>query len=312
VIGIDVGGANLKVVTSDGVFLQYCPLWEESPLSAMLKTYATGEEEAAVVISGELADCFTTKMEGISFIVDAVQEVFPQARFYGTDAVFHDRAVPGLAAANWLVSADYLIAWHRGGLLVDFGSTTTDIIPLIDLSRLKGMTDLSRLQNDYLVYTGLLRTTIPALVRSVTLGGVPTRVCPEYFACSADAHLVLDHIREDEYTIGTPDGKGNDRLSCLRRLSRVVCADLEETGEDGAMAIAETFWNAQRSLISRSVQLVKERTGADRLLCAGIGAPLLSGLLGGYDLRQELGLAADALPAFAVKEVALRDPGTWR
>jgi probable H4MPT-linked C1 transfer pathway protein len=312
VIGIDVGGANLKVATSKGVFLHYCPLWEESPLAGLLKTYASPGEDAAVVMSGELADCFGTKMEGIRFIVDAVHGAFPGARFYGTDASFHDRAVPGLAAANWLASADYLLEHRRGALLVDFGSTTTDIIPLIDLARLKGMTDLSRLQCGYLVYTGLLRTTVPSLIRTVDLGGIPTPVCPEYFACSADAHLVLGHISEEEYTTVPPDRKGTDRTSCLRRLSRVVCADLEEAGVEGAIAVAGTFWKAQRSLICRSVQQVKERTGAGELLFAGIGAPFLSRLLGGHNLRQDLGHAADALPAFAVREVAVRNPGSWR
>jgi probable H4MPT-linked C1 transfer pathway protein len=312
VIGIDVGGANLKVVTDEGVFIHYSPLWEKSPLVSVLKTHEKSGEEAAVVMSGELADCFASKMEGIRFIVDAVQEAFPRALFYGTDAAFHDRAKPQLAAANWLVSAVYLMERHRGSLLVDFGSTTTDIIPLVDLAPLKGMTDLTRLQKGYLVYTGLLRTTVPALIKTVAIGGIPTPVCPEYFACSADAHLVLGHIGPEEYTSGPPDDKGTGRDSCLRRLCRVVCADLEEIGEKGAVAVAETFWETQRSLIRRSVEQVQERTRTDGLICAGIGASLISEILGGLNLRQYLGHAADALPAFAVREVALRDPGSWR
>src|SRR5512137_2092355 len=102
-IGIDVGGANLKVVDNTGVHIHYCPLWERAPLTNLLLQYA-GEErdQAAVAMSGELADCFGNKQEGISFIVAAVRKVFPRARFYGTDATFHDHAVPELAAANWL------------------------------------------------------------------------------------------------------------------------------------------------------------------------------------------------------------------
>lgn len=311
-IGIDIGGANLKVVTAKGTFVRYCPLWEGSDLASLLQEYAVPGEEAAVVMSGELADCFSTRMEGVRFIVDAVSGAFPGARFYGTDARFHDRAVPELAAANWLAAADYLMDLYPGSLLLDFGSTTTDIIPLCGLPPLKGMTDLVRLQQGYLVYTGLLRTTVPALVRSVTLNGIPTPVCPEYFACSADAHLVLGHIGKENYTTETPDRKGRDRTSCLRRLCRAVCADLEEIGEEGALAVAGTFWQAQRSLICRSVQQVKDRTGAGGILCAGTGGALLSMNLGGTDLRQSLGPAADALPASGVREVALRDPGSWR
>jgi probable H4MPT-linked C1 transfer pathway protein len=310
VIGIDIGGANLKVVTGDGSFVHYCPLWEQSPIPEILRTYRSHGEEAAVVMSGELADCFRSKIEGIRFIVDSVREVFPDALFYGTDAAFHGSAVPELAAANWLVSADYLIEGHRGGLLVDFGSTTTDIIPLVSLDSLKGMTDLLRLQSGTLVYTGLLRTTIPAVIREVSLSGIATPVCPEYFACSADAHLVLRHITGKDYTTATPDGKATDREGSLRRLSRVVCADLEELGEEGACAVAEAFWDAQRSLLCAAVDAIRRTHGTGEILCAGIGGALISRILGGRDLSRELGTGAGALPAFAVREVALRRPGS--
>ncbi len=309
-IGIDIGGANLKVVTADGTFIHYCPLWEGSPIPDILRTYRSAGEKAAVVMSGELADCFRSKSEGIGFIVDSVRDVFPGAVFYGTDAGFHRSAVPELAAANWLVSADYLLEHYRGSLLIDFGSTTTDIIPLVSLDSLRGMTDLHRLQSGMLVYTGLLRTTIPAAIHEVCLSGIPTPVCPEYFACSADAHLVLGHISGNDYTSDTPDGKGKDREACLRRLSRVVCADLEEIGEEGACAIAEAFWDAQRSLIVPSVDTIRRQYGTKEILCAGIGARLASRIIGGKDLARELGEAADALPAFAVREVALRKPGS--
>lgn len=309
-IGIDIGGANLKVVTADGIFIHYCPLWEESPIPEILRTYRHAGEEAAVVMSGELADCFRSKTEGISFIVDSVRDAFPGAMFYGIDAAFHRSAVPELAAANWLVAADFLMDRFRGSLLVDFGSTTTDIIPLVSLDSLLGMTDLHRLRSGMLVYTGLLRTTIPAVIREVCLSGIPTPVCPEYFACSADAHLVLGHISKEDYTSDTPDGKGREREACLRRLSRVVCADLEEIGEDGARCIAETFWHAQQSLIRTAADSLRHRYGTVEIICAGIGSSLVSRILGGRDLSREVGGAADALPAYAVREVALRSRGS--
>jgi hypothetical protein len=76
--------------------------------------------------------------------------------------------------------------------------------------------------------------------------------------------------------------------------------------------VAGAFWAAQRSLIRRTVKRVQDRTGTGDPVCAGIGAPLISEMLGGSNLRQEIGPAADMLPAFAVREVALRDPGSWR
>jgi (4-(4-[2-(gamma-L-glutamylamino)ethyl]phenoxymethyl)furan-2-yl)methanamine synthase len=304
-IGIDVGGANLKIVDDEGVHIHYCPLWERAPVPDLLQPHVRKKNDpAAVVMSGELADCFENKLQGISFIVNAVRSVFPHARFYGTDALFHDHAMAHLAAANWLASADYLRSLYPNAVLLDIGSTTADIIPLNRFSSLLGMTDTKRLQEGYLIYTGMLRTNVSTLLHSVHLGGIPTPVSTEYFATSADVHLVLGHIAPLFYTCDTPDRKEKTRTASLRRLARVVCADLDEIGSGGAQEIAEQFWAVQCEMICRQVKKVAESSGATDIIVAGIGAPLFSPELNGTDLTCELGPAADALPAFAVRELA--------
>lgn len=307
-IGIDVGGANLKLVDGNRVTMRYCPLWEKAPLGEHLRTFRDThpDPEAAVVMSGELADCFRSKMEGIRSIVAAVQEVYPGAVFYGTDASFHREPVPQLAAANWLAPADLLRTRFPRAVLLDIGSTTTDIIPLPLFPDLPGLTDLGRLRRGYLLYTGLLRTPVEALLFSVTLEGAEIPVATEHFAIAADAHLVLGHIPPRTYSCDTPDRAGKDVGSALRRLARVVCADLEEIGPAGAMEIARQFWEAQRDRIRAAVDRVTAECGAEHVMVAGIGSSLLARELGGVDLARQMGAVSDALPAWAVKEVALR------
>ena len=228
-------------------------------------------------------------MEGISFIVHAVKNAFPGARFYGTDGRFHDSAVPQLAAANWLASADFLREGYPDAVLLDIGSTTADIIPLGRFESLRGLSDLLRLQKGYLVYTGLLRGNVATLLRSVLLGGVDTPVSSEYFASAADAHLVLGHIGPSRYTGDTPDKKEKTRPASLRRLARVVCADLAEIGEEGAQQIAGQFWEIQRELVCTRVHRVAAESGSGKIIVGGIGSSLFSRELGGIDLRQGSG-----------------------
>jgi (4-(4-[2-(gamma-L-glutamylamino)ethyl]phenoxymethyl)furan-2-yl)methanamine synthase len=307
-IGIDVGGANLKIVDDKGVHIHYCPLWEGAPVTALLDRYVTDPgEPAAVVMSGELADCFQSKEEGISFIVNAVKKAFPDACFYGTDGQFHRSAVPQLAAANWLASADFLRETYPDAVLLDIGSTTADIIPLARFASLLGLTDLQRLRKGYLVYTGLLRGNVATQLRSVLLGGTDTPVSSEYFASAADVHLVLGHITCSQYTCDTPDRKEKTETASLRRLARVVCADLDEIGEGGARQIAGQFWDLQRELIRNQIGSVMKASCPATLLTAGIGSSLFARELGGTDLSGRMGKAADALPAYAIREVALRD-----
>jgi probable H4MPT-linked C1 transfer pathway protein len=307
-IGIDVGGANTKVADGTAVSVRYAPLWEGAALADILRELVEGKDtrSAAVVMSGELADCFPSKNDGIAQIVRAVRSVCPLARFYGTDARFHRTAVPQLAAANWLAAADFLKDLYPNAVLVDMGSTTTDVIPLRRFPRLMGLTDFDRLRKGYLVYTGLLRTPVSAHLPKVTIGGKETGTSPELFAISADAHLVLGHIAPESYTCPTPDRRRTTQEDALRRLARVVCADLGEIGAEGAREIAEQFWDAQRRAILGSIHRAAKEHRTREVITAGIGSALIAGITGGLDLREVLGDVVDALPAYAVKEVAQR------
>jgi probable H4MPT-linked C1 transfer pathway protein len=310
VIGIDVGGANVKIATADGVHIHYCPLWQHAPLSDILEPYAG--QPAAVVMSGEQADSFASKDEGIAFIVDAIREIFPNALFYGMDGAFHTTADPCLSAANWLVSADFLRTSHPDAVLVDMGSTTTDIIPLTDFDHLRGMSDLRRLQTGYLVYSGLLRTPVSSLVRSVVIEGTETLVSSERFAITADVHRALGHITENQYTVPTPDNAETSVDASLQRLARMICADLSEIGRDAALDIARQVWDAQKTQIATRIMRVMQVRRASAVITAGIGSMVIGKAVDGADLGEELGIWSDALPAFAVREVALRGACTSR
>jgi len=166
------------------------------------------------------------------------------------------------------------------------------------------------LQKHYLVYTGMLRTNVATLLSSVTLDGMVTPVSTEYFATSADVHLLLGQIAPEDYTCPAPDNGEKTPAAAARRLARVVCADIDEIGEEGAFQIAREFWQAQRMLVIRAVRRVLLQSDAERLITAGIGADLFAHELAGLTLNQELGEVSDALPAYAVREVALRTAGS--
>jgi len=309
-IGIDVGGANLKVVDKSGVHIHYCPLWSGAPLSELLGRYAGSGDEAAVVMSGELADCFSNKQEGIAFITAAVKKAFPRARFYGTDAKFHDGPVPALAAANWLASADYLRSKYPDAVVLDIGSTTADIIPLNRFSSLLDLTDLLRLQKGYLVYTGMLRTPVATLVSSVDVHSVPTPVSYRIFRSERRRP---SRTRPHRDRNSTPAMHRTGR----RRPAKHPCAGLPgwsapispRSGRRGALAVASAFWDRQRTMIRDAVARVKEESGCfigyrsrDRCrdLCKRVRRD---------GSNAALGPAADALPAYAVREVAVRTRG---
>ena len=99
--------------------------------------------------------------------------------------------------ARWTVLASgsggnaSLLQLNGAGLLVDIGSTTTDIIPLRDgLVRAAGYTDSERLACGELVYTGLTRSFVMALAERAPFAGRWTTLAAEYFASAADVNRV--------------------------------------------------------------------------------------------------------------------------
>jgi len=247
-IGLDIGGANLKAVHADGAH-RTAPfaLWKQpEQLPAALKHILQALppfDALAVTMTGELCDCFAGKHAGVNAILDAVQSVAEACpvRVWSLDG-FIDIATARtrflrVASANWHALAMCLaqeIA-PRAGLLIDIGSTTTDIIPLANGRAIAtGATDPDRLRHGELVYTGVRRTPLCALLGF--------DVAAELFATTLDVNLMLGWIAEDARDKNTADGQPATRPAAHARLSRMLCADQE------MFSIAEAVTLAQRAL----------------------------------------------------------------
>ena len=256
VLGLDIGGANLKAAHSGGnVRIQVFPLWKHPrELTEVLRQLVDSMPDAdvlAVTMTGELCDCFESKRQGVLAILDAVSAVAGNRsiRVWTTGDGFVDLAAARekplqVAAANWLALATFAGQLFPEGtvLVIDVGSTTTDIIPIIrGRPTPKGLTDPDRLRSLELVYTGVRRTPLCAV-----LGG---GVAAEFFATTLDVNLVLEQFAEDPTDNNTADGRPATRAAAHARLARMVCADAE------TKSLEETVKLAERALLRQVYQL---------------------------------------------------------
>ena len=82
---------------------------------------------------------FRTKREGVAFVLDAVEAAFPSAadqrvcrgRLFRRRRTRRGSIRSSVAAANWSATAHHLARHVPDTLLVDIGTTTTDIIPIV-------------------------------------------------------------------------------------------------------------------------------------------------------------------------------------
>jgi hypothetical protein len=324
VIGWDIGGANVKaaLVTRDRAVTRVetisrtFEIWKDrTALPDALRGVAADlptAELTAVTMTAELSDVFRTKREGVNFVLDAVGAVTrgPLAVFTtegGFVSVAEARAHPlAVAASNWMATS-VLVARHVSeALLVDIGTTTTDVIP-IRAGRViaVGRTDPERLLAGELVYTGAVRTNVAAIVPRVPLWGGECPVAAEYFAVSGDVYVLLGDLEPAAYTGSTPDGRGPDAEWAAERLARVVCADVEMLGGEEIRSLARAIAAAQVDQIAAAMARVARRfdervdvvaTGLGGFLAhraaavAGLRSRDLSDLVG-----VDVGLAAPAV-----------------
>ena len=90
-------------------------------------------------MTAELSDVFVTKREGVLYVVNTLLATFPDCAGYALDlsgrftALAEARTRPlDFAAANWLATALFVAKSYPNCLLIDVGSTTTDLVPVRD------------------------------------------------------------------------------------------------------------------------------------------------------------------------------------
>ena len=304
VLGFDVGGANTKAVyikmergkkAAFSVASEYFPVWKNpgrlSQVLEGLKQYlgVIEVDALAVTMTAELSDAYQTKREGVNHILTCFQNVFENVPVYvlNSDAVLFSlqRAKAEylrVASANWAATGWLVARKLSNALVVDVGSTTTSIIPIVNGNvAALGKTDLEKLVCGELVYTGSLRTNVVAIAQSLPSNRGTVLVSSELFALSGDVHLVLGNISTADYTSETADGRGKTVSEALARLARVVCADTDMLTEDELLGIARYLYSKQVEQIAggikKSYLYTKEKAKSEvPVVVTGLGKAFLA------------------------------------
>ena len=288
VLGLDVGGANLKAAHTDGAARSRpFALWKHPGGLADALRGLVAETPAAdvlaVTMTGELCDCFESKRQGVLAILDAVEAAAAgkPVRVWRIDGRFTDlaeaRAAPlKAAAANWLALATFVGRFAPEGpaLLIDVGSTTTDYVPLQDGRPVPfARTDRERLSSGELVYIGVRRTPLCAVLAD--------GAAAELFATTHDLFLVLGWVPEEPGNCDTADGRPATRAAAELRLARMECDDLETSTPEERKKLAKwTLFNVVTSLHFALQRIAKRwREPPRKVILSGEGTFLALHLL---------------------------------
>ncbi len=298
VIGWDLGGAHVKAARVEegarvaAVLQLPCPLWQgldrlECALAEALDRLGPAPRHA-ITMTGEMADLFQSRREGVRRLVEAAVSWLPG----GDILVFAGRAgllAPSealarwesVASANWLASAAHAASRLDEGLFVDIGSTTTDVVPFAGgRVHALGDSDHTRLIHDELVYTGLVRTPVLAVATSVPFEGERQSLMAELFATMADAHRLNGSLPNGADDTPAADGAGKSLEDSARRLARMLGRDLESADLASWKRLAAHLVECQVARVLAACTRALERNVVDA------GAPLIGAGCGRHFVRE--------------------------
>ncbi len=328
-VGIDIGGANIKIAGEKTLVNASFPLWKfpedlAATITDLLQPFEPFDR-LAVTMTGELADCFENKKHGVGYICQEVQdscEKFDPVFYQVTgDFVREEQAVKEFeltAAANWHALASAVGCFKSDCLVLDIGSTTTDILSVTDgRSSNLGSSDFGRLLGGELYYTGVTRTPVAAVTAAVTVYTQRVPLVAETFATMKDVYIILDKIVANPEDTDTADMRPATLANSQRRLARMLCSDVKDFGEEKLHQIAQEIASAQSKTISNCVDRIVERNELTSAVVSGSGAWLAEEILADSNQIKEIvsieELSADDIgmhgvalvgPAWAVKHLA--------
>ena len=245
VVGWDIGGAHVKACLMEGGRVQDvaqwpCPLWQgleqlDAALRQARERWPHIWSDAtchAATMTGEMVDLFASREEGVHCLsVELSRLLGPSLRLYaGAHGWIAPDAVAchwdAVASANWRATAELVACRLPEAVLLDIGSTTTDLIPVRDGHVVvRGTCDAERLATGELVYQGVVRTPLCALAQRVTFGGRLTNVMNEFFATTADVYRLTGELDPEHDQQPAADNGSKDAMATRKRLARMLGRD---------------------------------------------------------------------------------------
>ena len=333
--GLDIGGANLKAAwptkpACPAIEIPF-PMWTDhqklDEALAQLMKHAGTDDAVAVTMTGELADGFESREHGVFAIAKAVEEVCDGRiiRYYCNDGSWLEHSEvtarwDNVAAANWHAAARWGARFlpDQTGLVIDVGSTTTDVSPVVaGMVTTAGSDDWMRLSHNELVYVGAGRTPVCGLLNEVQHAGRHIPLANELFATTSDVLIWLKLTTEDQDDINTADGRPKTRGAAGQRLARMVCRDLRDVEESVIDAIAQQAYVRLQETIGKAIAetIRKIDGGAAAVLLVGEGSFIAEGVLEKMFPTIERILMSDRInfpasacgPAYAVAALAAEE-----
>ena len=290
-LGIDIGGAHLKVIGIDKnnkvVFVDYSnyKLWEgienlKAKFININKMINNNSVKCGITMSAEMCDNFKNRYQGAKTLIQECDNLRFNNFFYvNSKEVFTKKPkYKQLISLNWHSIGKFLENKIESCIAIDFGSTTTDFI-CIKKNKIinKFNDDYSRINNSELVYTGFTRTPIFGVANQIDYNKKKLKIIPEFFSNTSDIYRILGKLNKKIDVEETADKSRKDIKQSLIRLSRSFGFDYKSKNLKKLKIISQQISSIQLNQISQiTIELQKKFLLKNRpVVISGIGQDVI-------------------------------------
>ena len=294
-LGIDIGGAHLKVVgvnqNNQVVLVKYssCKIWESvenlnnefEKINIITKSKKT---IVAITMTAELCDNFKSREDGVKKLIKKCNQLNHDKFYYiMNQKIFSKKPkFTEIMSMNWHAIGKFLEKKITNTIAIDIGSTTTDFL-IIKNNKLLNLfyDDYSRLNNDELIYTGLIRTPLFGVADTISINNKKLKIVPEFFSNMSDIYRVLRELDKTYDIDDTADGQNKSLKNSLKRISRSFGFDYDKKKIDELIRICIQIKEIQLSKIySTLIKNMRKHALIDvPVVISGIGQDVLNNFL---------------------------------
>jgi len=277
VMGWDIGGAHLKAALGiDGriekTFCVATPVWTGTDVISEAMDAICNQcprvDQHRITMTAELVDIFADREQGVLTLIELAETVLAgrSVKFLSAEGLLYAATearqhAAQIASANWVAAARLAADHYGSGVLVDIGSTTTDLTGFESNALIQsGFSDLQRSRARTLIYQGVLRTPVCAWVQEVEFEGHVQGLAAEFFANAADVYRVLEWLPASVDLAETCDGRGKSWSESRDRIARMLLTDARLHSREQWLAVCTAMADLQRDRIVEAILVIAAAT----------------------------------------------------
>jgi probable H4MPT-linked C1 transfer pathway protein len=232
-------------------------------------------------MTAELSDIFENRNKGTKKVINTLCKILPEKKtfFYSNKKHFFKKKeamekTNNINSMNWHATANFISNFYPNCILVDVGSSTTDIIPIKKKCIIaKGNDDYKRLLHRELVYIGVIRTPINAIEKE-------KKLIYENFANLGDVYRILNKLPKKMDLVPSQDKKSKNKNDSARRIARIFGKDYKKNDFNKWKKVALQIEKKQKKILKENINKIKKRNFSNSvpIIGAGIGEFLIKNI----------------------------------